>query len=252
LVVLLAIFCVCNAQLQRVRPPSIPADWRLIETAKDKSEWMSPEQITKLIQECGKADQDHAGHGGFFDITDYPLLGKLKVPEADPLPTDCKYDPSVVNPLINMIDMNNWVNDVTALSSLSTRYYTSQNGTKGAEYLYNRLTQMCGSNCSVSYFTHSWPQSSVVMRIKGTTNDVVIVGAHQDSTASPSTANAPGADDDASGCGGVLEIARVLLNGNFTTKRNIEFHFYSAEEVDCGDLRQLQPNMLLTRSTCLQ
>jgi len=224
---LIAVFCVIAlAQEIRPRPPGIAANWRLIQTAENETKWMAPEEIEKL-DECGKNAQHH---GGFFDITDFPLLGKLEVPQADPLPTDCRYDTATVAPFLNAIQIQNWIDTVTDLSALATRYYTSQLGVQGAEYLYNTMTKLCGSKCKVEYFRHSWVQPSVIVTIPGKTNDVIIVGAHQDSTASPSVNNAPGADDDASGCGAIMEMARVLLQGNYTNHRNIQFQFYAAEE----------------------
>lgn len=38
------------------------------------------------------------------------------------------------------------------------------------------------------------------------------------------------ADDDGSGTVTILEAFRVLVEGNFTPQRPVEFHWYSAEE----------------------
>lgn len=65
--------------------------------------------------------------------------------------------------------------------------------------------------------------------------DPIVVGAHYDSTASlsdlwtPSQTHAPGADDDASGCAAVLEIARILTEEP-GFERTIEFVLFDAEE----------------------
>jgi len=190
---------------------------------------MAPEDIEKL-EECGAAKKNPQHHGGFFDITDFPLLGKLEVPKADPLPTDCRYDTATVTPFLNSIDIQNWINTVTELSALPTRHYTTQFGLQGAQDIAKKMSTICGNKCKVEMFTHNWVQPSVIVTIPGKTNDVLIVGAHQDSTASPSVNNAPGADDDASGCGAIIEMARVLLAGNYTNNRNIQFQFYAAEE----------------------
>ena len=45
------------------------------------------------------------------------------------------------------------------------------------------------------------------------------------------TADAPGADDDASGVASLTEVIRVLLAGNYQPRRTIKFMAYAAEEV---------------------
>ena len=64
-------------------------------------------------------------------------------------------------------------------------------------------------------------------------DDIVIIGAHFDSIANrtpgdPSATNAPGADDNASGTAGVLEIASVLSRYQFA--QTIRFIGFNAEE----------------------
>jgi len=89
------------------------------------------------------------------------------------------------------------------------------------------------SDISVDYFPHTWTQPSVVARISGSganKQEVVVIGAHEDSTTMKS-GGAPGADDDASGVAVVLEVFRILAEQNFIPSRTIEFHAYSAEEV---------------------
>ena len=58
----------------------------------------------------------------------------------------------------------------------------------------------------------------------------LIVGAHYDSrnTSSSSTVNTPGAEDNASGCAGVIELARALLPSQ--PSRSILFMCYAGEE----------------------
>ncbi|MDM7991981.1 MAG: M20/M25/M40 family metallo-hydrolase [Candidatus Fermentibacter sp.] len=58
---------------------------------------------------------------------------------------------------------------------------------------------------------------------------ILIVCAHLDSDSDLPLAYAPGADDDASGCAAVLEVARVLSQTGF--EKTIRFVFYGAEEL---------------------
>jgi len=226
-------FTVCFAlkAQQLGKQDIIPDGWRLIQTSEDEKSWMPPEKAAEFVAECGVKDQ------GFFDLTEFheqwEQVEKQGIPNPSPLPSDCRYTATAVNPFLAQINASNWEDKVRQLSALPTRYYSNSNGERGAQIIYGWLQQICGSKCQPEYFRHSWLQPSVILRIRGTTtpNEVVVLGAHQDSTASPSTSNAPGADDDASGCAGVLEVARVLIENNYQPKKTIEFQFYAAEEV---------------------
>jgi bacterial leucyl aminopeptidase len=94
------------------------------------------------------------------------------------------------------------------------------------------VTSVASANplITVTKFTHSFNQPSIIAKIPGTTSDLVIVGAHYDSTGGSSTARGPGADDDGSGVVTILESLRVLANAKYKPKNTIEFHFYAGEE----------------------
>lgn len=93
----------------------------------------------------------------------------------------------------------------------------------------------------VQFFNHTWRQPSVIARIFGAVGnphaeEIVIVGAHLDSTISGQSDEAPyprspGANDDASGSSNVMEVFRVLVENAVKPTRTMEFHLYSAEEV---------------------
>ena len=68
-------------------------------------------------------------------------------------------------------------------------------------------------------------ERNVVAEIKGTTSEVVLVGAHFDSW-DPGQ----GAQDDGVGVAAVLEAARILKSLGITPRRTIRFVFFSGEE----------------------
>ena len=73
-------------------------------------------------------------------------------------------------------------------------------------------------------------QPSVIARIRGNganANELVILGAHEDSINGGANGRSPGADDDASGSATVLEVFRVLVQNGFRPRRTVEFHAYS-------------------------
>jgi len=127
-------------------------------------------------------------------------------------------------------------------TSFRNRYYRSKYGSQSSEWLFEQVSNVVkgakrfDAAISVRQFAHKWSQKSIIARFEGTDpdkdNEVVIVGAHQDSVNMwmPNFGRAPGADDDGSGTVTILEAFRVLVEGNFRPVRPVEFHWYSAEE----------------------
>ena len=73
----------------------------------------------------------------------------------------------------------------------------------------------------------------VIATIRGAElpDEIVVIGAHLDSINPGNIADAPGADDDASGVAAVSEVLRAVLASGFTPKRTLQFMAYAAEEV---------------------
>jgi len=166
-----------------------------------------------------------------MDITDSLDLPPFTVVRA--LPTDPTKQ-AIVNPLLPFVTPDNIRAQVARLSNYPTRYYTSATGREAALYLLSQYELYKGSrtDIEVERFDHTWLQPSVIARIHGegpNANERVIIGGHLDSTSRD--AQAPGADDDASGSAGVLEVFRILATQGFKPSRTLEFHGYSAEEV---------------------
>ncbi len=131
---------------------------------------------------------------------------------------------------------------ITRLSTdFPTRRYNQPTGIDSANWIKNKWTTLAAgrSDMTVELFDHTAvasPQPSIILTVQGTTlpNEVVIVGAHQDSinrVGGGQTGSAPGADDDASGIASVTETIRVLVTKNFRPQRTIKFMAYAAEEI---------------------
>jgi len=61
-------------------------------------------------------------------------------------------------------------------------------------------------------------------------NEFVIIGAHLDHVGSQAGLLFPGANDNASGSAGVLEIAKAFVNGGLQPKRSVVFVLFASEE----------------------
>ena len=86
------------------------------------------------------------------------------------------------------------------LTAFNNRYYKSTTGQQSAQWIFNTLTGIAAGKhgVTVTKFTHSWVQFSVIARIAGAApSPVTILGCHQDSInlKSPTSGRAPGADD---------------------------------------------------------
>ncbi|KAH8919770.1 Zn-dependent exopeptidase [Atractiella rhizophila] len=177
----------------------------------------------------------------YFDVTEVDLeaeastarvassVAKITVPSG---PTH----QSVVNPIIATLSQSNLQSDLTALTTYTTRYYRSTSGATASNDLYTKLSSIAASNslASVTKFTHSWGQNSIIAKIQGTNTAAasIIAGAHLDSINqnNPSSGTSKGADDNGSGCINLIEAFRKLVASSFKPKTTIEFHWYSGEE----------------------
>jgi leucyl aminopeptidase len=91
------------------------------------------------------------------------------------------------------------------------------------------------TDATIEYFQHSsWDQPSIVLTLKGKSDEVVVLGGHQDSINGAfggAMATAPGADDNASGIATITEVIRILMEHSYQPEKTIKFMAYAAEEV---------------------
>lgn len=142
-----------------------------------------------------------------------------------------------VNSLIPEVKQDNIFKVIQKLSSYKNRYYKSKTGVDSQDWVFNHWKQISSSrsDIKVSRFKHSgWPQDTIVATIQGRSDDKIIIGGHGDSVAGfwrRERAEAPGADDNASGIATVTEILRVLVESGYQPQNTIVFASYAAEEV---------------------
>jgi len=198
---------------------------RLIAFNETSQKWVTQQDLEKLM----------ANQVKFMDITDnvQPKVFDQSIKLGD-IPTQPIYK-EYIDTLLPSASINQITQTVTQLGTFNTRYYTTSTGVEAAQWIYAKFNEIKGdrSDIEVEYYQHSWQQPSVIARIPGlgpNSDELVILGAHEDSVGTSTTARAPGADDDASGTATVIEAFRVLVENNFTPDRTLEFHTYAAEE----------------------
>lgn len=140
-------------------------------------------------------------------------------------------DPAIQT-LVDAVEAQNIEASVQSLSSIFSRR-ANHSGAVVAQNQIQAELQGLGLATSLQNFGSSYSRN-VVAEIPGLVapNEVIVIGAHYDSInlSGGSSATAPGADDNASGTGGVLEAARVLSSGG-PYERTVRFILFSGEEL---------------------
>lgn len=118
---------------------------------------------------------------------------------------------------------------IRTLESFGVRTAGSSAETAAAEWLLRQLRSM-GYDARLDdvVLPNGTKSHNVTARSVGTSARMIVLGAHMD-TKAPS----PGANDNASGCAALLEIARILAGQSVPA--TVEMVFYGAEEVAGGN-----------------
>ncbi|WP_127716507.1 M20/M25/M40 family metallo-hydrolase [Halobacteriovorax sp. HLS] len=154
-----------------------------------------------------------------------------------------------VTPLIPQVSEKEITSTIKKLSSFKNRYYQSETGVQAVKWIHDKWAALTAhrSDVTVELYNHSsWKQPSVILTIKGESDETIVVGGHADSIAGywgRERATAPGADDNASGIATVTEIIRVLATSNFKPTKTIKFMGYAAEEVGLRGSKEIAKRM---------
>jgi len=142
----------------------------------------------------------------------------------------------LIQQVVDSVDAARWFTDVTTVAGFDRSSYATTSLAQARDFIGGQL-QSLGLDVTYPNFTMNSPggtitRQNVIGRWTGTSapNEWIIVGAHYDSrnANANSTTGTPGAEDNASGCAGVIELARVLLPQRPT--RSVLFMCYSGEE----------------------
>lgn len=149
-------------------------------------------------------------------VTPPPPAEETQTPPPAPAP--------IVQPPL-MFDAANALADVRSLETYGVRKGGTQAEADAADWLRRRMSEL-GYAATIEEvpLPNGTKTRNVVARATGSDPRVVVLGAHLDSKA-PS----PGANDNGSGCGALLELARILAAQPVTP--TVEFVFFGTEEM---------------------
>ncbi|GAB0135454.1 hypothetical protein EsDP_00003791 [Epichloe bromicola] len=207
---------------------------RLVKTsASDPGQWVTEHQ---------KYEYFTSKNIPFIDITDITDKEVLSIHSAEPssrvVTRATKYPPGALHKDQGDELLAKTSNDgprswLKTLTDFHTRHYMTDTGVQAADWLFAQVQNVSSCNPAVVVRNRkhdAFEQSSVVARIPGHKPDLVVVGAHLDSTAGPRETRSPGAVDDGTGTVVLLEALRVLAESGLKPNNTIEFHWYAAEE----------------------
>lgn len=128
------------------------------------------------------------------------------------------------------VDVERITGRIKKLESFKTRYSYSEGYTKAANFAVEEFTKL-GFEAKLVEYSDGRTQYNVVAQKKGAdpAAGFYVVGAHLDSTSRSSSAEAPGADDNASGSAGVMEVATIISKYPFADR--VRFVLFAGEEL---------------------
>lgn len=170
-----------------------------------------------LINDTIDCNKTHCEHINFIDLHDFNSIQKVQTKEQS-----FKGD-FLIQQLVDKIDSSLWLADIVTLSSWSRSSGSTDNNNAMA-WIKNKMLAL---NLQVTTPAFNTTHNIIGIQLGlDRLDDWYIVGAHMDSR--PFSGSAPGAVDNASGCAGVLEIARIASEYSF--EGSIIFICYSGEE----------------------
>lgn len=136
---------------------------------------------------------------------------------------------------VEQVNIDNITRSIEWISAFQSRYHKLESGQQAVEEFAQKIKSLIELNPKIylklDLISHQkTQQKSIRVHIEGRTRpqELVIIGAHIDSISRWGVANAPGADDNASGAANVLEALRILSQKQ--PERSVEFFWYAGEE----------------------
>ncbi len=133
--------------------------------------------------------------------------------------------------LINQVNEDSIGSSIEHLQHYGTRLCFSPQAVQAQNWLQSKLQAYGYTTYIQNLAQPSGSSGNVIATLPGALypNEYIVLGAHYDSYTGQ--AQAPGADDNASGTAGILEIARVL--SQHTLSRTLVLCLWAAEELGC-------------------
>ncbi len=176
-----------------------------------------------LVLKNTQAELKSDPHLSYIAVDDFQPIIKATTPPS-------KSSQSQIQTLVDQVDSASWLADIVTLSTWS-RQTGSTGNASAANWIENQFSQFNLQTSQVTFNVGSSISNNIMGIQTGLTrpDDWYVVGAHMDSiSGNDGNPEAPGAVDNASGCAGVIEMARIASQYSFAG--SIIFICYSGEE----------------------
>lgn len=182
-------------------------------------------------QRLAEFDHGHGGEQRWTNVEPNSVIARqFRLDRPVPLGAD-----PLLQPLVDAIDTQRWFNDIVTLTGWSRSTYSSEL-VLARQWIAGQFAglglQVSEPPFSFTNVSGTFSANNVIGFLPGTTRDGewMIVGGHYDSRQQTITnpASSPGADDNASGCSGVIEAARIFTR--FRPQTSVIFMCYAGEE----------------------
>jgi len=168
-----------------------------------------------------------ARHQGLFPLTPNTVLARQVANDSARSRT---LFGTGVQVLVDEVDADQWLADAATLAGFN-RWTRGPDILNARDWLAGQFQGISG----LAVTTESFPVGgdtgfNVIATLTGTSrpDDWYIIGAHYDSTSENPSSAAPGAEDNASGCSAVLQMARIF--GDHPPEGTVFFICYAGEE----------------------
>lgn len=181
-------------------------------------------KLLKLLNSKSDVLYEHSHHG-FARIIQKEYL----LPEKFDLTTQKILFKDEVNNYLQQVEKDSMIRRIGRLEVFGTRDCKTIQSVSAQNWI---MRQFNNYNLEVEiqdfpvYFGQCSDNVIAVLKGSELPDEYVVIGAHYDSRSVH--VNAPGADDNASGVSGILEVARILKDANL--KRSVIFIAFSGEE----------------------
>lgn len=171
------------------------------------------------------------------DVMSY--IGRLRpaqpepAPPVVPAPAPARVTRDDALKLITADDIKQYVTRLAA-ADMAGRGTGTPGNEKAAQYIMARLDQLGIPYLKQPFSTGKGTTNNIIGYLlpdKQFEDSIIVIGAHFDHLGGTESRYYPGADDNASGVAGVLEIAEALCAVKHLLKHTVLFQFYSAEEI---------------------
>lgn len=165
----------------------------------------------------------------FTILFGFSLFCSINAQNPSLLNIDTQTD-SIIKVCISSIEADSIQSYMQSLEEMEIRFAYYDNRKDVAEWIANKFRSFGYTDVQLQQFnmevsSNIYDNYNVVCLKPGQNEKQIIIGAHHDAVE-----NSPGADDNASGTAGVLEIARVMIKHNIPMKHTLKFITFANEE----------------------